>query len=310
MSSFQGEPFYTPSNIKSEASKNQRVKRDRATKVEVEARRDALYDIIEGMHPMTVRQVYYQATVKHLVEKTEKGYLKVGQDLVLMRKNGRLPYDWLTDTSRRRIQVACYDGIEHALRQAAEAYRKDLWADADCQIEIWVEKDALAGVIESVTEEYCVPLMVARGYSSLSFLHEAAQYSNSLSLPTYVYHLGDYDPSGVNAGEKIEETRREMTDVEFHFERLAVTPQQITDWHLPSRPTKLTDSRAKKFGNAESVELDAIDPARLRDLVKAAIERHLSPARLQELKQAEERERALLKRWQVLMKDLGNHLAE
>jgi hypothetical protein len=125
-----------------------------------------------------------------------------------------------------------------------------------------------------------------------------------------VYHLGDFDPSGVNAGEKIEETRREMTDVEFHFERLAVTPQQIADWNLPSRPTKQTDTRAKKFGSAESVELDAINPARLRELVKAAIERHLPPARLGELKQAEERERNLLKRWQVLMKDLGNHLSE
>jgi hypothetical protein len=74
------------------------------------------------------------------------------------------------------------------------------------------------------------------------------------------YHLGDYDPSGVNAGEKIEETMRQLApDADIHFERLAVDPWQITAWNLPTRPTKQSDSRAKGFA-AESVELDAIEP--------------------------------------------------
>jgi hypothetical protein len=75
---------------------------------------------------------------------------------------------------------------------------------------IWLEKDALSGVIYPITSMYDVPLMVARGYASLSFLYSAAEYINELDVPAYIYHLGDFDPSGVNAGEKIEETLREL----------------------------------------------------------------------------------------------------
>jgi hypothetical protein len=130
-------------------------------------------------------------------------------------------------------------------------------------------------VIYPVTSMFDVPLMVARGYASLSFLHSAAEYISTLTVPAYIYHLGDYDPSGVNAGEKIEETLSELApDAEIIFERLAVTPDQIRDWNLPTRPTKKSDTRSKNFG-AISVELDAIDPNRLRRLVQKAIERHL-----------------------------------
>src|SRR5262249_35124305 len=107
---------------------------------------------------------------------------------------------------------------------------------------------------------YDVPLMVARGYASLSFLHSAAEYINELDVPAYIYHLGDFDPSGVNAGEKIEQTLRELApDAEIVFERLAVTQEQIEAWELPTRPTKKSDSRSKNFGDI-SVELDAVDP--------------------------------------------------
>jgi hypothetical protein len=269
--------------------------------------------MIEEFHPMTVRQVFYQATVRHLVEKTEHGYVKVQQDLTKMRKSGRLPYDWLVDYTRREILPVTYDGVEHALRDTAGDYRKDLWADADCRVEIWIEKDALAGVVEEVTRKFAVPLMVARGYSSLSFLHRASEISNGLGLPTYVYHFGDHDPSGVNAGEKIEEWRKDATDGTLHFERVAVTQKQIADWNLPSRPNKTTDTRTPKFeqrfGTTQSVELDAIDPNRLRSLVLEVIGRHLPASAYQALMAAEKRERELLKRLQLTLADLGNHLA-
>ena len=289
------------------------MKRERATKAEVEGRRDALFAMIERLRPMTVRQVFYQATVKGLVEKTEKGYIKVEQDLVKMRKEERLPYDWLVDNTRREIMPVTYDGIEHAMRDLADGYRKELWAEAECRVEIWIEKDALAGVIEEITRRYGVPLMVARGYSSLSFLHRTSENGNALGLPTYIYHFGDHDPSGVNAAEKIEEWRQAMTDATMHFERVAVTQKQIEDWNLPSRPNKQTDTRTRgfeeRFGTQESVELDAIDPERLRGLVKEVIERHMPPARYEELMGMEKRDKQLLKSLQVVIKDITNHLA-
>src|SRR5262249_54477345 len=155
-------------------------------------------------------------------------------------------------------------------------------------------KDALAGVIYPITDMYDVLLMVARGYASLSFLYSAAEYINDLDVPTYIYHLGDFDPSGVNAGEKIEETLRVMApDAEIYFQRIAVPPEQITEWNLPTRPTKASDTRSKGFGNI-SVELDAIDPNALRALVEETIEQHLPPDQFAVLKAAEQSEREVI----------------
>src|SRR5262249_29628996 len=249
------------------------IKRQRATKVEVEARREGLLDIIDDGKPMTVRQVFYQATVHNLVEKAETA-----------------------DNTRWQRKPRTFDSVEAALKETARFYRKNLWADADAYIEIWLEKDALAGVIYPVTSMFDVSLMVARGYASLSFLYSAAEYINNLEVPAYIYHLGDFDPSGVNAGEKIEETLREMApDADITFERIAVIPEQITEWNLPTRPTKISDTRSKGFGNI-SVELDAIDPNALRALVQDTIEQHLPPDQFEVLKAAEQSEREIIAR--------------
>ena len=211
-----------------------------------------------------------------------------------MRRSGMMPYGWLADSTRWQRKPKTYSGVADALEHTAKFYRRALWDGIDAYAEIWLEKDALAGVIYPITSMYDVPLMVARGYASLSFLHSAAEAINDLIVPVYIYHLGDFDPSGVNAGEKIEETLREMApDAEIYFERVAVTPEQIAVWDLPTRPTKATDTRAKSFC-AESVELDAIAPDDLRTLVSDVIERHLPQQEFEILKEAEKSERELL----------------
>jgi len=259
---------------------------------DIEACRKGLLAIIEEMQPMTVRQVFYQAVVRGLYHKTEYGYNRVQTDTVVMRRSGELPYDWLEDTSRAEIRPNTYNSPAEALDDAAENYRKSLWTGADSCVQIWLEKDALSAIVSNVTWEYDVPLMVARGFSSLSFLYAAAQQLDEIEVPAHIYHLGDYDPSGVAAGESIEAALREMApNADISFERIAVTTKQIRQWRLPSRPTKKTDSRAARFGDDESVELDAIAPDRLRSIVRQAIEQHLPPTQLEKLKAAEAREK-------------------
>ena len=270
------------------------IKHQRATKTEMQARQAALLRIVSAMKPMTVRQVFYQATVQGIVEKSDSGYTKVQTDLVAMRRSGALPFSWLADSTRWQRKPTTYSSIDRALADTARFYRKSLWDDAGCYVEIWLEKDALAGVIFPITADYDVPLMVARGYASLSFLHGAAEYIGELDVPAYIYHLGDYDPSGVNAGEKIEQTLMELApSADITFERIAVTPEQISKWSLPTRPTKTSDTRAKKFGDI-SVELDAIPPAYLRAVVQVCIEEHLPAGQFSALKAAEASERSLL----------------
>src|SRR4051812_36509159 len=142
-----------------------RIKRGRATKEEILNRRQALYEIIAEQKPMTVRQVFYQATVRGIVEKAETGYDKVQRDLVEMRREGTLPYGWLADNTRWQRKPRTYDNLEQALFETACLYRRDLWSNAGAYVEIWLEKDALAGVVDPVTYHYDVPLMVSRGYS-------------------------------------------------------------------------------------------------------------------------------------------------
>src|ERR1700687_5612538 len=103
------------------------IKRHRATKAEVEERREDLFDIVEAMKPMTVRQVFYQATVRNIVEKSEAGYTKVQTDLVQMRRAGQLPYGWLADTTRLQRKPRTFNSIQDALDDTARLYRKALW---------------------------------------------------------------------------------------------------------------------------------------------------------------------------------------
>lgn len=263
----------------------------RATKLQMAARHEALIRIVSEIEPCTVRQTYYQATVRGIVEKTEAGYDKVQRALVDLRRSGKIPYRSITDNTRWQIKPTTFDSVEDALEETARLYRRAVWNDVDAYCEFWLEKDALAGVIHPITNKYDVALMVARGFSSISFLHSAAEDIDALDKPAYIYHLGDHDPSGVCAAEKIEEALREYApSAEIHFERLAVLPEQVAEWNLPSRPTKKTDSRAKSF-KGESVELDAIHPDNLRELVEARILHHLPADQLRVLEVAEESER-------------------
>jgi hypothetical protein len=275
-----------------------KTRRDRITKAGLRDRRRALYAICREFHPATVRQVFYQATVCGLVPKFEPGYQKIKIDLGDMRRSGMLPWDWIVDYTRWQRRPTTFDSIDTALKITSEAYRKSLWSECDAYVEIWLEKDALSGVIFPITEQFDVPLMVSRGYASESFLYSAGQavkHNAARGKKCFVYHLGDFDPSGQDAARVIEKRLRDHSGgVDLTFEKVAVTPQQIEEWSLPTRPTKQSDSRAKKFGPV-SVELDAIDPNRLRSIVQGCIERHLPPEKYSVLMEAEKSEQELFK---------------
>ena len=165
-------------------------------------------------------------------------------------------------------------------------------------VEVWCEKDALAGVLMEETETYDVPLMVARGYASLSFLHSAAEAIESKGKPAYIYHFGDLDPSGVDAARDIEaKLRRYAPEAEIHFERPAVTRAQVEEWNLPSRPTKMTDTRAKKFITPPRWSWTRSRPANCANSCASCIERHVDQHQLEILRAAEASERDLLKAW-------------
>jgi hypothetical protein len=257
--------------------------------------RQTIYRVAKESAPMTVRQVFYQLVSIGAISKTETEYkTTVVRLLTDMRLKGELPFSWLADNTRWMRKPRTFDSLEDALQLTADTYRRATFMNQSTYCEVWLEKDALAGVIYEETAAYDVPLMVTRGYASISYLHGAAQAIATSGKPAFLYYLGDFDPSGLDIPRNVEVRLRQFApDAEIHFTRLAVTHDQIGSLQLPTRPTKATDTRARDFAG-ESVEVDAIPPAVLRKLVRDAIEQHIDRHSLALLRIAEESEREVL----------------
>jgi hypothetical protein len=274
------------------------IKRVRRTKAEIEAVREAIYEVLATDNPMTVRQCFYALTVRGVIEKTEPEYNgTVARLLMLVRRDGVIRYSWISDNTRWIRKPTTYRGVGQFLHQAARLYRRDLWDEAAVSIEIWCEKDALASVIIEGTEPYDVPLMLSRGFSSDTYLQSVGEEIQDRNKPTFIYQFGDHDPSGIWITKQIERgLRHHGPNAEIYFERGAVTPEQIAAWSLPSRPTKREGNTHARGSVGDSVELDAIPASRLRKLVRQCIERHVDANHLKTLEAAEQSEKELLHR--------------
>src|SRR5262249_31130720 len=147
------------------------------------------------------------------------------------------------------------------------------WRDQPYYLETWVEKDAIASIVVDEADRFGVPTFVCRGFASLSSLHNAAQdfrRMEKLGKLVVVAYVGDHDPSGICIDRKARETLAADFGVDVDFDRIAVTPEQIERYDLPTRPTKDGDTRARDWQGG-CVEVDAMPPAELRRLVQNAI---------------------------------------
>jgi hypothetical protein len=275
-----------------------RVKRrTRRTRREIESLREQIAGVVAADHPMTVRQVFYRLAVRQVVPKSEEGYDAVQRQLLFLRRAEVIPYERIADNTRWMRKPASFGSAEDALDYTAQCYRRSLWRDQGVHVEVWCEKDALAGVIYQETAAYDVPLMVSRGFSSESYLYEAAGAIRASGKPSHIYYFGDRDPSGVRIDPAIRRgLERFAPEADITFERVAVTPEQIAERALPTRPTKRTGNSHARGFEGDSVELDAIPPARLRLLVRECIERHIDGRILSITKLAERNERELFAR--------------
>jgi hypothetical protein len=287
------------------------VKRPRRTNAELAGLDSHLIRIVAENQPITVRGVFYRAEVAGLVPKEEKGYDVVQRRLVKLRESGAIPYGSITDGTRMVHHLSRWNGIHNFATHAASFYRRDYWANSPVRVEVWIEKDALSGVIyPTVVEQWGLQLFVARGFSSVTYLQNAAEELVADGRKTFVYVLGDFDPSGPCAAEKVAtELPSRAKGVEVEVTHLAVTQGQIRAWNLPTREVKRSDSRAPKFIEKYgeiSVELDAIPPRQLRSMVGDSIARHADMRSIEALKMIEGEERENLVRWARTTGPSGN----
>ena len=272
----------------------------RLSKVQVTGLDDHLLGIAEEERPTSVRGMYYMAMGAGLVDKDAQNkrsnYMRVQRRLLQMRRDGRMPYSWITDGSRTIYGYNRYQDPEEFADYAASIYRKDYWVNSSVRVEVWVEKDVMAGKLKPVVRnEYGLALYVSRGFASETYLQEAGAHIRSDGRPTYVYLLTDFDASGMGIAETVEERLTEMASpVDVFVERIAATPGQIEEYGLITQPVTRTDTRARRFiqrFGTETVELDAIPASEVRRLVREAIEQHMDPRRLSTLRMIEREER-------------------
>lgn len=286
----------------------------------------AIIEAIAEDAPVSLRGVFYRVVSAAAVDKTDNGYELIGRELLKLRRSGAVPYRSISDGTRWIRQPTSWTGVDQMLEDAAASYRHALWHNQDADVHVFTEKDAISGVIYPITEKWDVPLGVLRGYASESFCWSVAgSIEASGKSETFIYQLGDHDPSGVDAWRAFRESvLRFLPNVisngpdpsdphaltytfgdydevgsfwqrRITFKRLAVTEQQITDWSLPTRPTKSKDTRARSFAGG-SVDVDAIRAPVLRQLLDDAITRHIDPDALRVTQEAEQAERELLTR--------------
>jgi hypothetical protein len=278
----------------------------RRTKAAMADIRSEIEGILAADNPMTVRQVFYQLVVRGVIEKTEQVYKHtVIRLLTDMRMAEQIPFSWIVDESRRTRQTRTFDSVTDALNDTAQFYRRSALRESDVYIEIWSEKEALSGIIWEVASDYDVPVVVSKGTPSLTQLFnsfEDIQQAAEAGKESYIYQFGDHDPSGYLIPQTIESRLNqfcEQYDCPYPpiVERIALTPEQVRHYRLPSRPTKRAGNTHAKEFKGRSTELDALPPDVLRQLVRECIEQHISTDQVAVLRAAEESERTLIEKF-------------
>ena len=281
--------------------------RYRRTRAELEIIDAAIVAAARKEAPVTVRGLYYRLVSQKLIPKDDTGYGLVIREARKLRQTHVLPWHHIVDGSRHSVEPWTYPDVGSAISEIADVYRRDLWLDQSVRVQVWVEKDAMTNVIAPVIRELHVPLHIARGQVSLTFVHEIAAELGG-EYPLYVYGLGDHDDVGVKAWENIQARIREfapdMADL-IRFERLAAKPEQVAEYgllthdHKRDRSGKLSDkwlsrAEAEGFDPTQAIELDAFDSNTIRRIVRNAIEGHIDPEKREATKRVEDGERKLL----------------
>jgi hypothetical protein len=171
----------------------------------------AATEILERERPMTLRQLYYRLISAGVLRNDQKEYKRLGNVMTRLREDGRVPRTWIVDHVRSTLKPSSWTGLADFADTVRDAYRKDFWASLPHHVEVFVEKDAVAGTIQPVTAEYDIALRVCRGYSSVSFAGEIANLWTEVRKPIFAYYVGDFDPSGFDLERDLREKLERYT---------------------------------------------------------------------------------------------------
>ena len=248
---------------------------------------------------LTLRQLYYQLVTQNAIANTEREYKNLSTLVSNARLAGLMDWDAIEDRIRQpRVQTE-FENLDELVDAALSSYRLPRWRGQKFYTELWVEKDALAGVLQPLARDFHVTLMVNRGYSSQSAMRESAKRfaaAEAEDKSCILFYLGDHDPSGEDMVRDIQ-ARLDMFGCDVKVLKLALTMEQVRQYNPPPNPAKMTDPRAggyvSEHGN-ESWEVDALRPDILARIVQTAFRRTIDQKALAEVLAQEDKDKEAL----------------
>jgi len=225
---------------------------------------------------LTLRQLYYQFVARGYIANKDSEYKRLGSIVSDARLAGLIDWEAIVDRTRNLRQNSHWDDPADIIKSAADSFAVDKWSDQPYRPEVWIEKDALVGILEAACEPLDVPYFSCRGYTSISEMWAAAQRLleyQVLKQKPVIFHLGDHDPSGIDMSRDIED-RLETFGVMVEFRRIALNLDQVKQYRPPPNPAKATDARFSNYESqygSECWELDALDPVTLTRLIEDRI---------------------------------------
>lgn len=241
---------------------------------------------------LTLRQLYYQHVSANTIPNSERSYQNLSSLISKARLGGLMDWDAIEDRGRRPHRVSEFEDLKDLVEAAIRSYRLPRWQGQGNYVELWVEKDALAGVLSPVARDYHVTMMVNKGYSSQSAMYESANRFRDKqdTRACWLFYLGDHDPSGEDMVRDIRD-RMGTFGVTLVVHKIALTMAQVKQYNPPPNPAKITDPRAteyiKKHG-ASSWEVDALPPQVLQQLIRQSLDTVTDKKTMQIVKDREE----------------------
>lgn len=259
-----------------------------------------IYDYKQQGYSLTLRQVYYQMVARAIIPNNERSYKNLGSLINDARLAGLIDWDAIEDRTRNLKGRSHWRTPAGIIESAAWSYHLDFWATQRNYVEVWVEKDALVGIVGQVCENLDVNYFSCRGYVSQSEMWGAAQRLRARSEAgkhIVLLHLGDHDPSGIDMSRDIQDRNTLFDNVDMEFHRLALNMEQVEQYTPPPNPTKLTDSRANGYIDIygyECWELDALEPQVISNLITKNVLKYRDERAYRAVKEQEEEEKRLL----------------
>jgi hypothetical protein len=226
---------------------------------------------------LTLRQLYYQFVSRDLIPNTMKSYKRLGSIINDGRMAGLIDWDAIEDRTRGLEANPHWSTPADILHSAADSFALDKWRDQPSYVEVWIEKDALTGILMDVCGEEDVPYFSCRGYTSQSEMFAAGMRLKSHAKAgrnPVIIHLGDHDPSGIDMTRDVADRLTLFCGSPVEVNRIALNWEQVQEYQPPPNPAKMTDSRFAGYEanyGSESWELDAIEPLAMQNLIRDAI---------------------------------------